>query len=116
MKVIFSKFQKPFPLHFPQLCRQRRPVHTQIVGELLAIEWDIKSLALIFYRLIGTWRNTGPLYSLSLKAICALRFSVMYIPERIASNLRAFSAGIMPSKLLSTHTHFACIGTSLYWI
>ncbi len=27
-------------------------------------------------------RNTGPLYSLSLKAICALRFSVMYIPER----------------------------------
>lgn len=53
-------------------------------------------------------RNTGPLYNLSLKAICALRFSVIYIPERIASNLRAFSAGIMPSKLLSTHTHFAC--------
>ena len=57
MKVIFSKFQKPFPLHFPQLCRQRRPVHTQIVGELLAVEWDIKSLALIFYRLIGEVRQ-----------------------------------------------------------
>lgn len=57
MKVIFSKFQKTFPLHFPQLCRQRRPVHTQIVGELLAIEWDIKSLALIFYRLIGEVRQ-----------------------------------------------------------
>ena len=57
MKVIFSKFQKPFPLHFPQLCRQRQPVHTQIVGELLAIEWDIKSLALIFYRLIGEIRQ-----------------------------------------------------------
>lgn len=57
MKVIFSKFQKPFPLHFPQLCRQRRPVHTQLVGELLAIEWDIKSLALIFYRLIGEVRQ-----------------------------------------------------------
>ena len=57
MKVIFSKFQKPFPLHFPQLCRQRRPVHAQIVGELLAVEWDIKSLALIFYRLIGEVRQ-----------------------------------------------------------
>ena len=57
MKVIFSKFQKPFPLHFPQLCRQRRPVHAQIVGELLAVEWDIKSLALIFYRLIGEVRS-----------------------------------------------------------
>ena len=58
MKVIFSKFQKPFPLHFPQLCRQRRPVHTQIVGELLAIEWDIKSLALIFYRPSLLWVRT----------------------------------------------------------
>ncbi len=51
-------------------------------------------------------RNTGPLYNLSLKAICALRFSVIYIPERIASNLRAFSAGIMLE--IPTHTHFAC--------
>ena len=57
MKVIFYKFQKPLPLHFTQLCRQRRQVQAQIVGELLAVEWDIKSLALIFYRLIGEVRQ-----------------------------------------------------------
>ncbi|MNW19442.1 hypothetical protein D3C71_2194290 [compost metagenome] len=42
-----------------------------------------------------------------MKDTFSLRLAVMFIAELMASNLRAVSAGIMPSKSFSTHTHLA---------
>ncbi|MOA31896.1 hypothetical protein D3C78_1530770 [compost metagenome] len=53
--------------------------------------------------------RAGALDTLSEKAICAWRCGVMVIDEAIASNFFASNPGIIPSQLLSTQTHLACI-------
>src|SRR5207253_7128299 len=55
-----------------------------------------------------TTNRAGALETLSVNAICSMRFGVMVIDDATASNLRASSAGIIPSQLLSTQTQWAC--------
>lgn len=45
----------------------------------------------------------------SVKLICFLRVSLMFMPERMASNFLASRAGMMLSKSFSTHSHLAPI-------
>ncbi|MNY00329.1 hypothetical protein D3C86_1328190 [compost metagenome] len=51
--------------------------------------------------------RVGALDTLSVNAICSRRLGVTVIDDATASNLRASSAGIIPSQLLSTQTHRA---------
>src|ERR1700688_4765629 len=50
-------------------------------------------------------RLVGSLYISEVKSICCERSGVTVIEDRIASNLRACNAGIIPSKLCDTNTH-----------
>ncbi|MOA17529.1 hypothetical protein D3C78_1377930 [compost metagenome] len=54
-------------------------------------------------------RRAGALDTLFEKEICFSRCGVMVIDEAMASNFFACNPGIIPSQLLSTQTHLACI-------
>ncbi|MNL22607.1 hypothetical protein D3C87_1439590 [compost metagenome] len=54
-----------------------------------------------------TTSRAGALETLSVNAICSRRLGVTVIDDATASNLRASSAGIIPSQLLSTQTQRA---------